>query len=368
MDVKVILSGGGTAGHINPALAIARELRDAYHAEVLFIGTPKGMENRRVQEAGFSIQHVDVEGLSRRLTPHNIKVAWKYLTAVRRAKKLIRAQAPDAVVGTGGYVCAPVLKAAAALGIPTVVHEQNVIPGVTVKMLAKRVDRVAVSFLETQDELPGGNCVFTGNPLRRELFEHSYAAARKSLGLDARPFVVMFGGSLGAEKMNDALADYINHADTSGIQLLAGTGEKHYNGVTARIEPGRMASGIKIVPYIHNMGEVMAAADLLVCRAGAITISEICGLGKASVLIPSPYVAHNHQEHNARALETRGACRVLTEAELSWETLRDAITDATGDDVRLRKMQRAAREMGVVDATQKICELTLALIKEKNGK
>ncbi len=362
--MKVILSGGGTAGHINPALAIARGMAADFGAEVLFVGTPRGMENRLVGEAGFPIAHVDVEGLSRKLTPHNVKVAWKYLRSVGRAKRLIRSFAPDVVVGTGGYVCAPVLKAAAKLGIPTLIHEQNVIPGMTVRMLSKVTSRVAVSFEETIPLLGTPNCVFTGNPLRQELFSHTYADARRALGLDERPYVVMFGGSLGAERMNAVLIDYVRHADTGGIQLLAGTGTKHYDAVMAAIPLSAQTSNITIRPYIDNMGEVMAAADLLICRAGAITISEICALGKASILIPSPYVAHNHQEHNARALEEKGACRVILEQALTWEALDEAISDVLHSEAHRKKMQLAAKKMGVADATQKLCQLAAELAKQ----
>lgn len=355
MHLKLILSGGGTAGHINPALAIAREMKDKHNAEVLFIGTPGGMENRLVKAEGFSIQHVDVEGLRRKLTPHNIRVAWKYLTSVGRAKKLLRAFSPDVVVGTGGYVCAPVLKAAAKLKIPTIVHEQNVIPGVTVKMLAKTADKVAISFAETTRYLPPEVCALTGNPLRPELFAHNSSAARKSLGLDSRPYVVVFGGSLGAERLNEAMIQLITKADLSGIQLCWGTGERHYEEIMAQIPRLRQGANIDIRPYIKNMGEVMSAADLLICRAGAITVSEICALGKASILIPSPNVAHNHQEYNARALADKGACRLLLEPELSWQRLKKDIWELTSDPAALNDMRRAAQKLGKTDATQRIC-------------
>ncbi len=351
--MRLLISGGGTAGHINPAIAIAKTaLAREQGSEALFVGTPNGMEQRLVPREGFEIRSINVMGLRRRLTLENLKVAANYFTSINDAGKIIDDFKPDVVVGTGGYVCAPVVKAAFRRKIPTLIHEQNVFPGLAIKMLAKRATVTAVSFPETRSMMRAKNIVVTGNPLRPDLFDKvDTDALRASLGFDERPVVLVFGGSLGAEHINDALLAMLK-AGGLGFNLIAATGEKHYEGFVAAL--GEAPSGVKILPYIHNMNEIFALADLVVCRAGAITVSELGALGKASVLIPSPYVAHNHQEYNARYLEKNGAARVLLESELSGESLRAAIKSAVGDPAALKKMRECSAKIGIRDACSSI--------------
>ena len=353
--MRILLSGGGTAGHINPAVAIAKTV--AGHepgSSILFVGTPNGMEQRLVPREGFPIRSVEVMGLRRKLTLENVKVAVNYFTSIRDAGKIIDEFRPDVVVGTGGYVCAPVIKAAFKRRIPTLIHEQNVFPGLAIKMLAKKADVTAISFDETRSMMDAKNMVLTGNPLRPDLFDPIDAeSVRAGLELPTGPVVLMFGGSLGAERMNDALVEMLK-AGNPDFNLVAATGEKHYQGVMDALKGVTLGKNVKIFPYIYNMKEMFAMADLAVCRAGAITVSELSALGKAAVLIPSPYVAHNHQEYNARYLEKNGAAKVLLEKDLSGASLKKAIADSISDPAKLSEMGRCSEKIGISDGVETI--------------
>lgn len=353
--MRILLSGGGTAGHINPAVAIAKTvLAHEPQSEVLFVGTPKGMEQRLVPKEGFKIKSVEVMGLRRSLTLENVKVAINYFTSIRDAGKIIDEFKPDVVVGTGGYVCAPVVKAAFKRKIPTLIHEQNVFPGLAIKMLAKKADVTAISFDETREMMQGKNLVLTGNPLRPNLFDNiDGERVRRELGFDSRPIVLVFGGSLGAEKINSALVEMLKSGGLD-FNIIASTGEKHYDGVMKELEGTALGDNVKILPYIYNMNEIFALADLAVCRGGAITVSEINALGKASVIIPSPYVAHDHQTYNAKYLEKNGAAILLPEAQLSGKTLRSAIEKTVVNGAELEKMRAASKKIGITDGCESI--------------
>lgn len=367
LAMKVLISGGGTAGHINPALAIAQKLQNEYNAEILFIGTEKGLENELVPKAGFKIEYIEVSGLIRKLTLKNVTVVKKYLAAISKSKKIIKDFAPDVCIGTGGYVCAPVMSAAHSLKIPTLIHEQNVIPGVTVKLAARFCDVLAISFSDTLKHMKPDvrkKCVLTGNPIREKMLSVSKEDARISLGLDERPLVVIFGGSLGAAIISNTTAELINSFDLSKIQLIFGTGKRYYASVLDKISSKPLGYSIKVVPYINNMEEVLPAADLCISRAGALTVSELTALGVPSVLIPSPNVAHNHQTFNARALESEGASKMLPESELTKETLYETIFKILDDKNNLSKMSENSKRIGISDGTQKICEQILSLIKK----
>ncbi len=365
--MKVIISGGGTAGHINPALAIASKLSSEYGAEILFIGTERGLENELVPKAGFKIEYIEVSGLIRKLTLKNVTVIRKFLVSVSRCKKIIKDFCPDVVIGTGGYVCAPVMQAAHALGIPSVIHEQNVIPGVTVKMCAKTCNVLATSFADTTKYLKSSvksKCILTGNPIREKMLKTSKEDARQALGLDERPLVVIFGGSLGAAIISNTTAELINSFDLSSVQLIFGTGKRYYASVLDKISDKPLGYSVKVVPYINNMEQVLPAADLVVSRAGALTVSELTALGVPSILIPSPNVAHNHQTFNARALESDGAAIMLPENELSAQKLYDTIFKILKDRTSLSHMSKKAKEIGICDGTKKICDQVLELIRK----
>ncbi len=364
--MRAIISGGGTAGHINPALATAGRLAKEHGAEILFIGTKKGLESTLVPKAGWDICYIQVSGLIRRLTLKNFLVIKQFLTAISHCKKIIKDFRPDVVIGTGGYVCAPVLFAAHALGIPTLVHEQNVIPGVTVKMTAKSVDSLCISFPETTGYLKPAcaeKCVLTGNPIREEMLTVDKESARKKLNLDDRPFIVSFGGSLGAERLNQAAISFINENKTANVQFLLGTGQRYYDTVKSTITNNDPA--ISVVPYIDNMDTVMAAADLIIGRAGALTVSELCAMGKPSILVPSPNVAHDHQTYNAKSVENAGGAVLIPDCEYTGDRLTAVLCELLQNPDRLTDMSQRAKTIGITDGTKRICDVACKLAESK---
>ncbi len=367
--MKILVSGGGTAGHINPAIAIAKRMQREYDAKILFIGKKGGMEQTLVPKEGFSIESIEVEGLIRKLTPKNLVVAAKYVKAIQDAKKIIRKFQPDVVVGTGGYVCAPVLSAAHSLKIPVLVHEQNVFPGMAVKMAARFADCVAISFDDTVkyvNERAKSVCVLTGNPLRENMTELSYEEARKKLGISEDcPFVVTVGGSLGATTINNALVEIVNHLGGENIRILGGTGERFYEDVKKKIGATMGSNNIEVVPYIYNMSDVLPAADLVISRSGAITVSELCALGRPSLLIPSPNVTHNHQEYNAKSIEDGGAAVMIPERDIKENIISDTVKALVFDKEKLFSMSECAKKLAITDGTKRICDIVAKLAKKQ---
>ncbi len=364
--MRVICAGGGTAGHINPALAIAKHIAaNDKSSEFLFIGTKKGMEKDLVPKAGYEIKFIEVEGFSRKLTLSNLKVVLKAALSVFKAKKLIKKFNPDIVIGTGGYVSGPVLYAASMLKIPTLIHEQNVFAGMTSKMLSAVVDTTCISFGESAKAFSKAKkLVLTGNPLRSEVLNVSKTDARKNLEADSRPLIVAFGGSLGAEVLNDAVVKFIKkYKDENNFQLIFATGQRHFDEVSAEFN-GQLPENIKIMPYIYNMEDVINGADLLICRSGAITLSEITALGKASVLIPSPNVTDNHQYHNAMALYNADAAVVITEQQLkeNENLLNDTIIKLINNKEQLLNMEACSKKLGISDGAERIYTEIKALL------
>lgn len=365
--MKILFAGGGTAGHINPAISVADYMKTKEDCEALFIGTKRGLEKKLVPAAGYKIRYIDICGFDRKKLLKNVSVAVKLLKARRECRKIIREFEPDAIVCTGGYVSGPVAMAAKREGIPAIIHEQNVYPGLTVRGAEKYVDYVAVSFEETCSHMKNPQkCVVTGNPVRGELLNADREKARAELGLSDKPFVLVFGGSLGAAKINETMIGVLKKAaEDGGFSLLFATGDRNYAKVSEDIGAESISIGddIKIVPYINNMSTVMAAADLVVARAGAITVSEIAVLSKPSILIPSPNVVRNHQEQNARELEKNGAARVITENELTAERLFETISEMLADKAGLSKMSKNVKELAKPDALDAIYQLMKKIAK-----
>ncbi len=366
--MKILFAGGGTAGHINPAISVADYMKDnEKDFEALFVGTTRGLEKKLVPAAGYKIKYIDIRGFDRKRLWRNAAVLYKLVKSKLDCRKIIREFAPDAVVCTGGYVSGPVAMAAKKEGIPAIIHEQNVYPGLTVKGAEKYVDYVAVSFEETCEHM--GNpekCVVTGNPVRSEILSADKEKAREELGLSDKPFVLVFGGSLGAAKINETMIGVLKRAAAERkFGLLFGTGDRNFAKVSEDVNADSIEIGddIKIVPYINNMSAVMAAADVVVARAGAITVSEIAALGKASILIPSPNVVRNHQEQNAREFEKNGAAKVITEDVLTADLLYDTIVEMTGDKQKLAEMSKNVKKLAKIDALEEIYKLVKGLIK-----
>ena len=364
--MRVLLTGGGTAGHINPAIAIANYIKEKEpSSQFLFVGTKHGLEKNLVPKCGYDIKFIEVMGLRRSLSAQNIKVFINYIKSMEKSRKILKEFKPDVVIGTGGYVCAPVINEAARLKIPTLIHEQNVFPGLAIKMLSKKADITAISFEETRELMKAKKMVLTGNPLRPNLFTlHDVDVLRANYNFDEKPIVLMFGGSLGAPKMNEALIEMLAQRRITGFNLIASTGERHYEDVCKKLsERGVNIETIKnvsITPYIYNMEEIFFGADVIVGRAGAITVSEITALGKAAVLVPRPYVAHTHQEYNARYLEKNGAAKVIVETDLTGERLSCEIMAVLENGQKLRKMQECSKKIGITDA----CSTIYKCIKE----
>lgn len=368
--MRVLFAGGGTAGHINPALSVADYMKENNSDfEALFIGTERGLEKRLVPAGGYKIRYIDIRGFDRKHLLKNFAVLYKLWKSEHDCRRIIREFKPDAVVCTGGYVSGPVSMAAHKEGVPSIIHEQNVYPGLTVKGAEGYVNYVATSFAETKEHMKKPEkCVLTGNPIRSEILHADKAAARAELGLSDKPFVLVFGGSLGAQKINETMVGVLKKLIRDNeVSLLFGTGDRNYAEYIKRLkdEGIELTDDIKVVPYINNMSTAMAAADVVVSRAGAITVSEIAALKKPAILIPSPNVVRNHQEQNARELEKNNAAVVLTEDMLTSDILYDKIIEMTLDKERLADMSRNAGKLAVTDALERIAALVEKIIKEK---
>ncbi|MBE6551084.1 MAG: undecaprenyldiphospho-muramoylpentapeptide beta-N-acetylglucosaminyltransferase [Ruminococcaceae bacterium] len=364
--MRVLLSGGGTGGHINPALAIAKRIKKEQPDSVIeFVGTPKGMENILIPREGYKIHHVEVMGFKRSLSPKNLKAAYLAVESVYKAKKIIKEFAPDIVVGTGGYVCWPVLKAASSMGIPTLVHEQNAIAGVTVKMLAKYVDKILLAFGETAKEFSCPEKLVTvGNPVNPAMTEVAGSDSRSKLGITS-PYVLSYGGSLGARPINEAVFDMLNtFGKDSPYRFSHAFGRGTYDKWTEKAKETGLdkAENIELTDYIYDMPVRMSAADLVICRAGALTLSELAVLRKPAILIPSPYVANNHQFKNASMYAQAGAAYLLEEKDLTNEKLSAVIEELLSDPGRLSEMQKNLSVFAVSDADVKIYNVIKELL------
>ena len=365
--MRVIFAGVGTAGHINPALAIAGYLKQQQpDAEILYVGNKGGMEERLVPKAGFDFKSIHVSGFSRGKTPKaladNVKTVTRAITATNACKKIMNEFKPDLCIGTGGYVSGPVLRAAIDKGIPVLIHEQNAFPGVANKMLSKKADAVMLAIADAQKYMKEGcNFIVTGNPVRSEIISADKERSRKALGLDERPVVLSFGGSLGADRVNEACADIIARSGKDGrYQHIHAYGQYGHWFPDKVKELGTDISecpNLDIREYIDNMPTCLAAADVVVCRAGAITISEIQAQGKPAVFIPSPNVAENHQYHNAMALVNQHAGEIIEEKDLTGELLTEKIDKIVSDKARLAEYSENAHKMAIIDANERIYKI-----------
>ena len=377
--MKFLFATGGTAGHINPALAVASYIRDNYKdAEIMFIGTANHMESRLVPNAGFAFKTIEINGFKRSFSPKaivaNVKTVFKLVKSEQESKKIIRDFAPDVVIGFGGYVSGPVLQEAAKLHIPCCIHEQNAYPGITNKQLAKQVDRVMLTVEDAAKHLDCKNePTVTGLPVRGELLNKSKKSAREELSVpDGKYLVLSFGGSLGAAPLNDSMFDILlRHADDCSVYHIHSVGTNGAEYLDKFVEKGfeRVSDTVvrkgtvEVRKYIDNMDVCMAAADLVVGRAGASSLSEIEAMGKASILIPSPYVAENHQFHNAMALVNRNAARIIEEKDLTSESLSNMIDSLLSSQEQLFEIEKNAKSMAVLDSRERIADIIISLAK-----
>ena len=370
--MRFVLTCGGTAGHINPALAIAGRLRELMpDCEILFIGAEGKMEMELVPREGYKIEALKITNISRghslEALKHNLDTLRNVAVSTHEAKRILREFKPDVVIGTGGYVCYPVLTAAHELGIPTAVHESNAVPGLTTKLLAERVDRVMVGFADSREAYHHPEKVeVTGTPVRGEFASYSKALAKRELGLDPdEPLVVSVWGSLGAAHMNKVMGELITLLDARReFRLIHSAGSMYFDGFMEKLEaamPDFAKFGADVRKYIYDMPRVMAAADLILCRAGASTLSELAYMGKPVIIVPSPNVTNNHQEKNARVLEKAGGAKVFLEGEFDAQSLLDTVRELLGDEGKLNEMSEAMRSLAVPGATDRICDIILSL-------
>ena len=354
------MTGGGTGGHIYPAIAIADKIKRKHpDAEILFVGTEKGMEKDLVPKNGYDIRFITVSGFHRKKLWKNIKTAMDLLKGNHQANKIVKEFKPDLVIGTGGYVCGPVVRAAHKKGIKTYIHEQNAFPGVTNKLLEKYVDKVFISFPESKGYFKDpSKLVVTGNPIRKSFLLCGMNDSREKMGIKPNEFVILcFGGSLGAGKINSTMIHVIRAInDMPDIRLFFITGRHYYNKVmeTLKEEKIDQNDNINILEYADNMHEYLSAADLVISRAGALTVSEITACGKASILIPSPNVTGNHQFFNAKVVSDKGGAIIVEERDLSDEKLLGTILRLKNNKEALNSMSAASAKIGRIDAVDMI--------------
>lgn len=367
MKKKVIVSGGGTGGHIFPALSIANALKRLEpEIEILFVGAEGKMEMEKVPEAGYPIEGLPVRGLQRRLTFENIKVLVNLWKSLRKAKKIIRSFQPDAVVGVGGYASGPIGRVAAKAGIPLVLQEQNSYAGVTNKLLARKARKICVAYEGMERFFEADKIVFTGNPVRKDLLKAKDLRVEglEFYGLSAnRKTVLVTGGSLGAGMINQAVLKDIAYWGTlEGVQILWQCGSYYYDRLSRELE-GKLPANVKLMAFLKRMDLAYACADVVVARAGAGTISELCLLEKAVLLIPSPNVAEDHQTKNAMALVNKDAAVMLKDADATAR-LKDVLTGLLNDDIRRETLRKNIAGLAIRDSDEIIAKEILKLINK----
>ena len=375
--MNVIFTCGGTAGHVNPAIALAglMQSRDP-SVKILFVGSKRGIEGKLIQKAGYAFRAIEIDNFHRSFKPadikHNLHTAALVVKTPKQAKKVLREFQPDLIVGTGGYASYPMVIYGAKAGVPTAVHESNMVPGLTTKTLEPLVRKVMVGFEACRQYYAHPDkVVVTGTPVRGDFFKLTKQQAREKLGFaDEKPLVVSFWGSLGASHMNEQMVDFIR------AEIASGTPFRHIHAVGASGYP-KMTEALKtagidlsgtcvdVREYIYDMPTVMRAADLVICRGGASTISEVTALGMPAIIVPSPYVVNNHQEKNASVLEHAGGIRMILEADSTGEKLYNTAMEILSSDELREKMHKALLSLAVPDATEQIYRTVMGILDEK---
>jgi len=374
--MNVIIAAAGTGGHINPGIAIANRIKEENKdAKITFIGTVRGLENDLVPRAGYDLERIEAYGINRRISIQNFKNMLKTLHSYKEARQIVKKLNPDIVIGTGGYICGPVLSAARKQGIPTMLHESNAYPGVAVKVLSGKVNTVLVGFEDAKKRLPKAKkVVVSGTPtkLRKiELTNTQKEDLKKELKIKSDlPIVLVFGGSQGAKTINEALLGIIRKKLNEKYHVVWAVGQNQYNVVKEELENEKLninnIKNMTIVPYIYNMQEVMNMADLIVARSGAMTITEVSIVGKPAIFIPFPFATENHQEYNARVLADKGAARIILDKDLNTQVLNSQILEIVEDKNLQKQMGEIALKSAVKDVEDKIYEEIKILINKTN--
>lgn len=356
-NIRVMISGGGTGGHIFPAVSIADELmRVNKETEIQFVGAIGRMEMERVPAAGYRIEGLPVRGFQRKLTLKNIKVLWDAYRSTRIARKMVRDFKPDIAIGVGGYASGPLLRSAANLQVPTLLQEQNSYAGVTNKLLAKKARKICVAYKNMDRFFPGEKIVLTGNPVRKiEISSALKKEAYAHFGLkEDLPVLLVVGGSLGARTLNDAMLKNYDALVATKVQVVWPTGKYYYKEMTEKIK-GREKANIKVIDFVSRMDLAYNVSDLMISRSGAISISEICLTGKASILVPSPNVAEDHQTKNAMALVEENAALMVKDAEAEDKMISMAL-ELIYDKSKLEDLSKNSLKMARPDATARIVD------------
>ena len=373
--MKVVIAAAGTAGHINPGLAIAKKIQEEQKdSKIIFIGTTRGLENDLVPRAGYELKTIEAYGLSKKISIDNIKKMIKTLKGFGEAKKLLKEINPDIVIGTGGYICGATISAAHRLKIPTILHESNAFPGKAVKMLAKKTDTILVSFEDAISRIKHAKkIVYTGTPVKTK--KQNYTAEQKKeiiqkAGLkNDKPIALIFGGSQGARKINEAILEIIHTGKNKDYQMIWATGPKQYDIIKEKLEDNNQninyIQNTKILPYIYNMEEIMNVVDLIVARSGAMTITEIAKVGKPSILVPLPNVSHDHQLYNAKVLQNVGAADIILDNELTGKKLNENIEKIVLDKDKCKSMGEKALTVATDDVENKIYAQIVETIREQ---
>lgn len=362
--MKVVIAAAGTGGHINPGIAIANKIMEKEpDSKIIFIGTPRGLENDLVPRAGYELKTIDAYGINRKINLDNIKRLYKTTKSVGEAKKILKEFKPDVVIGTGGYICVSVGIAANRLKIPIVLHESNAFPGVAIKLLSKKAKAVLLGFEDAKTRLPNAkNVVVTGTPTKiksSKLTDEEKANLRSALMLkNELPLVLVFGGSQGARSINNAIIGIIENKLNKNYQIIWAAGKGNFENIKQQLAEKNMdidnIENAKIMPYIYNMQEVMETSDLVVSRSGAMTITEISNLAKPAIFIPFPFATENHQEYNARVLEKVGAAKIILDKNLNYKNLNDTIELMVENKEQLKEMGKKAGKIANTNVEENI--------------
>ncbi|MGY3766513.1 undecaprenyldiphospho-muramoylpentapeptide beta-N-acetylglucosaminyltransferase [Vagococcus vulneris] len=363
--MRILVSGGGTGGHIYPAVSLVKHIRkNNPNVEFMYVGTDTGLESSIVPKENISFAAIEIQGFKRSLSLDNLKTVYLFLKSVRQSKKIIKDFKPDVVIGTGGYVCGSVVYAAHRLGVPTIIHEQNSVAGMTNKFLARYVDKIAICFTDVAKDFPADKTVLIGNPRAQEVAGIAPSDVLENYDLKSdKPTVLIFGGSRGALTINEAMLESLSNFKEKPYQVLYASGRIYYPDIE-KVWDNAQSNNVKVVPYIDDMEHVLANIDLVVGRAGATSMAEITSLGLPSILIPSPNVTNDHQTKNAQSLVDKGAAIMLADKDTSEVKLIEEIDKVMLNDSLRIEMSQASASEGIQDATDRFYELVQSLVKE----
>ncbi len=358
--MNVMIVAAGTGGHITPGISIANKIkREEKNCNIVFVGTKNGMENDILAKEGYKVIHIRAEGIRREFTMENIRRVVNLILGIGDAKRAIRKFKPDIVIGTGGYVTFPIFKVATKMGIPTVLHESNSIPGKVVTMMSSKVDTIMLGFEDAKNKIKGAkNIIYTGTPTKMSTYIPP-TNLKEKLGLkNDLPILLITGGSQGAKKLNEEIINILTNGKSKKYQVVFVTGPKQYNTVIEKIRQRgyeiEQLENVHILNYVYNMEEYMSVADVIISRAGALSLTEICIMGIPSIIVPYPYAAENHQVYNAQIIQAKGAGIVITEDKLTVDSLNDTLESIIYNKEKLEQMRNQAKKLAVLNVEDRI--------------